>query len=62
MCSKDEMMKRIGLVHSDMSMKLQDRPTLTYFKKVLTAYDQKIEQFNISLNDQIGKIDLAQAD
>ena len=49
MCTKEEMIKRLNVFNSDVNTKLMDRPTISYFKKVLSAYDVKIEQFNIIL-------------
>lgn len=34
-CSKEEMMTRLNVFNSDINTKLQDRPTIQYFKKVL---------------------------
>lgn len=44
-------MTRLTVFNSEVNTKLLDRPTIIYFKKVLQAYDQKIEQFNAALND-----------
>lgn len=43
LCSKEELMTRLNVFNSDVNTKLHDRPTINYFKKVLSAYDQKIE-------------------
>ena len=43
LCSKEEMMTRLTVFNSEVNTKLMDRPTIVYFKKVLQAYDQKIE-------------------
>jgi hypothetical protein len=48
MCTKEEMITRLNVFNSDLNTKLQDRPTMTYFKKVLGAYDSKIESFNFA--------------
>jgi hypothetical protein len=58
LCSKEELMTRLNVFNSDVNTKLQDRPTINYFKKVLSAYDQKIEQFNSTLNEQMEKLDV----
>ena len=55
-------MTRLNVFNSDINTKLQDRPTISYLKKVLSAYDVKIEQFNAQLNDQMEKLDTTQAD
>lgn len=55
--TKEELITRLGVFNSDVNTKLQDRPTIQYFKKVLSAYDQKIEQFNEALNFQMEKLD-----
>lgn len=49
-CSKEEMMTRLNVFNSDVNTKMHDRPTIAYFKKILAAYDKKIETFNESLN------------
>ena len=41
--SKDEMTTRINMLFSNLSDKIQDRPTIEYFKKCLSAYDTKID-------------------
>ena len=43
LCTKEELMTRLNVFNSDVNTKLHDRPTISYFKKVLSAYDQKIE-------------------
>ena len=60
--SKEEFMTRLNVFNSEVNSKLADRPTTSYFKKVLSAYDEKIETFNDSLNDHIQKLDRTQAD
>ena len=55
--TKDEVMTRMGVFSSDLTSKLQERPTIAYFKKVLMTYDKKIEFFNMVLNDQMDKLD-----
>jgi len=49
-CTKDEMMTRLNVFNSDFNTKMHDRPTINYFKKILGAYDKKIEGFNEALN------------
>lgn len=61
-CSKEELVNRLGIFNQDVNTKLHDRPTISYFKKVLGAYDTKIEQFNYALNEQVEKLDRTQAD
>jgi hypothetical protein len=51
LCSKDELMTRLNVFNSEVNVKLHDRPTISYFKKVLQAYDSKIELFNAALNE-----------
>ena len=60
--SKEEFMTRLNVFNSEVNSKLADRPTTSYFKKVLSAYDEKIENFNDSLNNHIQKLDRTQAD
>lgn len=43
-------MTRINVFNSDINTKLTERPTIAYFKTVLSAYDEKIENFNVVLN------------
>lgn len=43
-------MTRLNVFNSDVNTKMHDRPTISYFKKILAAYDKKIEGFNESLN------------
>lgn len=62
LCTKDELITRLSVFNSDVNTKLHDRPTISYFKKVLGAYDTKIEQFNYALNEQVEKLDITQAD
>ena len=49
--SKDEFLTRLHTVNSDINTKLQERPTTNYFKKVLSAYDIKIDLFSKSLEE-----------
>jgi hypothetical protein len=49
-CTKEEIMTRLNVFNSDVNTKMHDRPTISYFKKILAAYDKKIEGFNESLN------------
>ena len=44
--SKEEFMTRLAVFNSDVNTKLNDRPTILYFKKALGTYDLKIESFN----------------
>ena len=37
--TKEEVMTRMGVLSSDVNVKLQERPTIAYFKKVLMTYD-----------------------
>ena len=62
LCTKDEVMTRLNVFSVDVNAKLVDRPTIAYFKKLLSAYDTKIEKFNEALNEQIEKLDITQAD
>ena len=50
-------MTRLNVFSVDVNAKLVDRPTIAYFKKLLTAYDTKIEKFNECLNEQMDKLD-----
>ena len=57
MVPKEEFIERLSAMHSDMISKLKNRPTLDYLKKVLRLYDEKIEIFNSTLNEQVEKLD-----
>ena len=59
LCTKEELVTRLNVFNSDINTKLSDRPTIIYFKKVLSAYDTKIDSFNFALNDHIMKLDKA---
>jgi len=54
-------MTRLNVFNSEVNIKLHDRPTISYFKKVLSAYDSKIDQFNAQLAEQMEKLDVTQA-
>ena len=54
---KDEFLERLSAMHSDFAAKLKNRPTTDYLKKVLRLYDEKIDIFNATLNDQVEKLD-----
>jgi hypothetical protein len=43
LCTKEELITRLNVFNSDVNVKLQERPTISYLKKVLSAYDVKIE-------------------
>ena len=62
LCTKDEVMTRLNVFNAELSTKLHERPTIAYFKKVLTAYDSKIESFNQTLKKNMAKLDETQAD
>ena len=62
LCTKEELMTRLNVFNADVNAKMQDRPTIGYFKKILGAYDRKIEYFNEALNEQMDKLDQTQAD
>ena len=62
LCSKEEFLTRLNTVNSDINSKLQERPTISYFKKVLSAYDTKIDNFSAALEEQMEKLDRTQAD
>jgi hypothetical protein len=40
-CSKDEFLTRFNAFNSDINSKLSERPTTSYFKKILNSYDDK---------------------
>ena len=44
--SKEELMTRLNVFNSDVNAKLNERPTILYFKKALGTYDLKIDSFN----------------
>jgi len=48
---KEEFMTRLNVMNSDINVKLTERPTITYFKKALHTYDDKIEHFNVLLEE-----------
>lgn len=41
MCSKEELVTRLNVFNSDFNQRLTDRPTITYFKKVLGSFEEK---------------------
>ena len=55
-------MTRIQVQNDQYSLKIEDRPTIAYFKKVLQAYDLKFEMVNAQLSLQMEKLDRTQAD
>jgi hypothetical protein len=57
LCTREELMTRLNVFNSELNEKLHDRPTISYFKKVLSVYDTKIELFNGLLNEQMEKLD-----
>lgn len=61
LCSKEELMTRLNVFNSEVNIKLHDRPTISYFKKVLHAYDAKIDQVNDTLKENLQKLDVTQA-
>ena len=42
LCTRDEFLGRFNAFNSDINNKLNERPTASYFKKILAAYDDKI--------------------
>jgi hypothetical protein len=40
-CSKDEFLSRFNAFNSEINSKMSDRPTTSYFKKILNSYDDK---------------------
>ena len=42
----EELITRMSAMTSDTNVKLADRPTIGYFKKVLSTYDKKIDAYN----------------
>lgn len=56
--SKEEIMTRIHALASDLNTKLEERPTIIYFKQVLSAYDRKIEYFNKFLGENMDNLDI----
>jgi hypothetical protein len=54
---QEEMISRLSALTSDMNVKLADRPTIQYFKKVLSTYDQKIDAYN---DDMSFKVDMVE--
>ena len=47
--SKEETIARLNLMNDDITKKLADRPTIEYFKKVNSSFNNKID----ALSDQI---------
>lgn len=60
--SKDEVNNRINILFTDISTKLEDRPTIEYFKKCLHAYDLKISCMQGILDDTVEKLETTQKD
>jgi len=47
---------RLGALTSDVNVKMLERPTINYFKKVLSVYDEKIETFKVGVNIEVDNI------
>jgi len=43
LCSKEEMITRLTVLHSEFNVRMEDRPTISYFKTALGVYDKKID-------------------
>ena len=48
-CSKDELMTRLAVFSTDVGAKLEARPTIEYVRKVLSAYDLKMDGIDQAL-------------
>ena len=44
---------RLRAFGSDINVKILERPTISYFKKVLTVYDEKIESIKGIIDDEV---------
>lgn len=55
-------MTRLNVFNSDINTKLVDRPTISYFKKVLSTHEEKIDNFNLLLTKEIDALTGAQGD
>jgi hypothetical protein len=40
---KDEMMERFRILNEDVNRKIEERPTVEYIKRVLTAYEERMD-------------------
>ena len=56
-CSKDELMTRLAVFSTDVGAKLEARPTIEYVRKVLSAYDQKMDGIEQALQAQMSRLD-----
>ena len=50
-------MTRMSVISSDVNVRIGERPTISYFKKVLNKYDQKIECFKSELHGQLNVLE-----
>jgi hypothetical protein len=50
---REEFYTRLTAINDSISVKLTDRPTIAYFKKVLLTYDKKVDAVANSINLRI---------
>jgi len=53
---KDEFLMRLSAFASDTNVKLLERPTISYFKKVLKIYDKKIETIKETVTCELERL------
>lgn len=53
---KEELLTRLNVFNQDLNQKIQDRPTINYFKKVLAAHDEKIDSYSTALEEELKKL------
>jgi len=49
---KEEFMSRLSSMNSDLNIKFNDRPTLGYFKKVMSNHEKKMDAHNDSVTQK----------
>lgn len=58
--TKEEVMTRMEVFNADVMGKLQERPTTSYFKKILANYDKKMDNINYGLKKTNDLLDRTQ--
>ena len=59
---KDEFNSRMSIISADVNERISERPTITWFKRVLTKYDEKIENFKSELDFKISTLNKEKTD
>ena len=54
------MLERFSVFSTDLHGRLETRPTIDYLKKVLSAYDKKIDSIEASIREQMTRLDSEQ--